>query len=46
MGDRIIIAEEETSEIKIMIGIEGHIRDSTETEGTVEALVTVDQDQV
>ena len=47
MGDRIIIIEGETLEIKIMIGIGvGHMRDRTETEGTIEALVIVDQDQV
>ena len=45
MGDTIIIAEGE--EIKIMIGIGiGHMKDRIETEGTIETLVTVDQDQV
>ena len=47
MGHRIIIAEGETLEIKIMIGIGvGHMRDIIETEGMIEALVTVVQDQV
>ena len=48
MGDWIItIIEEETLGIKITIdtGV-GYMRDRTEIEGTVEALVTVDQDQV
>ena len=36
-----------TLETKIIIGIGvGHIRDKIETEGMIEALVTVDQDQV
>ena len=45
MGDRIIITTEgETLEIKITIGIGvGHMKDRIETEGMVEALVTVDQ---
>ena len=47
MGDRIIITEGETIEIKTMIGIGvGHMKDRIETEGTIEALVIVDQDQV
>ena len=48
MGDQIItIIEGETSEVKIMIGIEvGHTKDREEKEGTVEALVIVDQGQV
>ena len=47
MGDRIIITEEETLEIKIMRGIGiGHMRDRIGTEGMIEALVTLDQDQV
>ena len=47
MGDRIIITEGETLEIKIMIGIEeGHMNNSIETEGIIETLVTVDKDQV
>ena len=47
MGDRIIITEGETLEIKIMIGIGvGHTQDKIETEGMAEVLVTVDQDQV
>ena len=46
-GDRIIITEGKTLEIKIMIGIGvGHMRDTTETEGIKEALVIVDQGQV
>ena len=48
MGDRIIITTEgETLQIKIVIetGV-GHIKDRKEMEGTVEALVTVDQGQV
>ena len=47
MGNRIIIITEgETLEIKIMIGIGvDHMQDRIETEETVEALVT-DQDQV
>ena len=46
MGDQIII-EGETLEIKIMteIGV-GCTKDRTDTEGTVEALVTADQGQV
>ena len=41
MGDRIIITEGETLEIKIMIGTGvGHMRDRIETEGMIEALVT------
>ena len=45
--DRIIVTKKETLEIKITIGIGvGHMRDRIETEGTIEALVTVDQDQV
>ena len=48
MGDKIIIITEgETLEIKIMIGIGvGHMKDRIETEWMIEALVTVDQDQV
>ena len=48
MEDRIIITTEgETLEIKITIGIGvGHTKDRIETEGMVEALVTVDQGQV
>ena len=48
MGDRIIIITEgETLEIKIMIGIGvSHMKDRIETEGMIEALVTVDQGQV
>ena len=47
MGDRIIITEGETLETKIMIGIGvGHMTDKKETEGMIEALVTVDQGQV
>ena len=48
MGDRIIITTEgKTLEIKIMIGIGvGHRKDRIETEGTIEALVTVGQGQV
>ena len=47
MGDKIIITEGETLEIKITIGIGvGHMKDRIETEGTIEALVTLDQDQV
>ena len=47
MGDQITITEEETLEFKIMIGIGvGHMRDRIETEGKIEALVTVDVDQV
>ena len=48
MGDQIIIStEDETLEIKIMIEIEvGLTKDRIETEGMVEALVTVDQGQV
>ena len=48
MGDQIItIIEGETLGIKIMIetGV-GHMRDRTEIEGMIEALVTVDQGQV
>ena len=45
MGDKILITEGETLEIKIMIGV-GHMKDRTETEGMIEALITVDQDQV
>ena len=46
MGSRIITTTgRETLEIKIMIGIGvGHTEDRIETEGRVEALVTVDQD--
>ena len=48
MGDKIIIiTEAETLEIKIMIGIGVcHMKERIETEGMIEALVTVDQDQV
>ena len=48
MGDRIIITtEEETLEISITIEIGvGQMKDKTEIEGMVEALVTVDQGQV
>ena len=49
MGDRIIITTEgETLEIRITIemGVVGHMKDKTEIEGMVEALVTVDQGQV
>ena len=48
MGGKIIaITEGETLEIKIMTGIGvGHTKDRAETEGTVEALVIVDQGQV
>ena len=48
IGDIIIITTEgETLEIKIMMEIgEDHMKDSIEMEGTVEALVTVDQGQV
>ena len=47
-GDQIItITEGETLGIKITIEIGvGHMRDKTEIEGMVEALVTVDQGQV
>ena len=46
MGDRII-TEGETLEIKIMIGVGvGHMRNRMVIEGMIEALVTVDQDQV
>ena len=47
MGDRIIVTEGETlgTRITIEIGV-GHMRDKIETEGMIEALVTVDQDQV
>ena len=48
MGDQIIITiEGETLGIRIMIdtGV-GHMKDRIEIEGTVEALVTVDQGQV
>ena len=46
MGDTtIIIIEGKTLETKITIGIGGgHMRDKIETEGIIEALVTVDQD--
>ena len=46
MGGWIItITEGETLEVKIIVGIGvGHIKDRTETDGTVEVLVTVDQD--
>ena len=48
MGDRtIIITEGEILEIKITIAIGvGHTNERIETEGMVEALVTVDQGQV
>ena len=47
MGDRIIITEEETLGTRIMIEIGvGHMRDKIETGEMIEALVTVDQDQV
>ena len=48
MGCQIIaITEGETLEIKITTGIGvGHTKDRTETEGAVEVLVIVDQDQV
>ena len=48
MGDRVIITTEgEIIEIKIMIEIGlGHTQDRIETKETLEALVTVDQDQV
>ena len=47
MGDRIIITEGETLEIKIMIGIGvGHMKDRIGTEEMIETLVIVDQDQV
>ena len=41
------MTEGETSEIKmsIRIGLD-HVKDRIETEGMIEALVTVDQDQV
>ena len=44
MEDQIIIIEGETLEVKTMkeIGV-GHMKDRRETEGAVEALVTVDQ---
>ena len=46
-GDKIIITERETLEIKITIGIGvGHMKDRIETEGMIKALVKVDQDQV
>ena len=46
-GQTIAITEGETSEVKIMIGLEvGHTKDREEIEGTVEALVIVDQGQV
>ena len=46
MGD-IIVTEGETLEIKITMGIgAGHMKDRIETEGMIEALVTVGQDQV
>ena len=45
MGYRIIITEGKTLEVKITIGV-GHMRDIIETEGMIEALVTVDQGQV
>ena len=47
VGDQIIIIiiEQETLEVKIMRGI-GHMKDRTETEGTIEALVIADQGQV
>ena len=48
MGDQITtIREGKTLKVKITIDIEvGHTKDRTETEGTVEALATVDQSQV
>ena len=48
MGDQMMaIIEGETLGVKIIIGIGvGHMRDRTEIEGTVEALVIVDQGQV
>ena len=48
MGGQIIaITEGETLEVKITIGIGvGHMKDRTEIEGTVDALVIVDQGQV
>ena len=47
VGDQIIIIEGETLAVKIMIEIGvGHMKDRTETEGTIEALVTADQGQV
>ena len=48
MGDQITtIREGKTLKVKITIDIEvGHTKDRTETEGTVEALATVDQGQV
>ena len=46
MGNKIIITEGETLDIKITIGIGiGHMKDRIETEGMVESLVTVEQDQ-
>ena len=48
MGYKIIIVTEgETLEIKIMIRIGvGRMKGRIETEGMIEALLTVDQDQV
>ena len=46
-GEIIAITEGEMLEIKIMTGIGvGHTKDRAETEGTVEALVIVDQGKV
>ena len=47
MGDKIVITEGETIEFKIMIGIRvDHMKDRIETEGMIEALAIVDQDQI
>ena len=47
MGDRIIITEGETLEIKVMMGRGvGHMKDRIETEGMIEGLVIVDEGQV
>ena len=47
MGNRIIVTEGETLGTRTMIEIGvGHMTDKIETEEMIEALVTVDQDQV
>ena len=47
MGDKIIITEGETLEINITIRIGvGHMRDRIDTEGMIDTLVTVHQDQI
>ena len=47
MGEMtIIITKEVVIEVKVMIGIVGHMKDRIETEETMEVLIIVGQDQV